>query len=358
MKLASVRYLTGEGFKNTWVNRIMTFASVGVLMACMILIGLALVFSENISIALGKLEQQNVVIAYMKDYNWALYEKKEADTVDTSSAAEQPAASTSDSEADAGAASETPDKNGIVSSDYIIHSEAEALTLCDEISKLPNVASVEFVSSDAGLKEITDSMLDGQQEYFSFLNEDYGNPLSGSARITMKSMEDFSSTVESIQQLPGISLVRGYDNLAEKITSLKNGITVAGFWIIAILLVISLMIVSNTIRVTMYSRKLQISIMKAVGATDAFIRIPFIVEGIVIGAASALLSECLIYFIYRVATESIAAMLGTASVIPFRNMALPLLGIFMLIGIGAGVIGSVIMISKYLRKEGSEFAAI
>ena len=350
MKLASVRYLAGEGFKNTWVNRLMTFASVGVLMACMILIGLALVFSENISLALGRLEQQNVVMVYMKDYNWALYEKKEADNSSAESSDEQ--------SGEGEQPTETPDQNGIVSSDYVIHNEDEAKALCDEISKLPNVASVEFVSSEEGLKEVTDSMLDGKQDYFSFLNEDYGNPLSAAARVTMNDMSEFNATVEKIKGISGVDLVRSYDNLAEKITSLKKGITVAGFWIIAILLVISLMIVSNTIRVTMYSRKLQISIMKAVGATDAFIRVPFMVEGMVIGIASALLSEGLLYFIYRVGTESIAAMLGTTTVIPFGKMALPLLGIFMAIGIGAGMLGSIIMISKYLRKEGSEFAAI
>lgn len=360
MKPASVRYLAGEGFKNTWVNRIMTFASVGVLMACMILIGLALVFSENISLALGRLEQQNVVMVYMKDYNWALYEKKDADTADESAenATDSASADSSASADNEQSEAEVPDQNGILSSDYEIHNEDEAAALCDEISKLPNVAAVEYVSGEDGLKEITDSMLDGKQEYFSFLNEEYGNPLSAAARVTMKDMSEFKSTVESIESLSGVHQVRGYDDLAEKITGIKNGITVAGFWIIAILLIISLMIVSNTIRVTMYSRKLQISIMKAVGATDAFIRVPFIVEGMVIGVVSALLSECLIYFIYRVATESIASMLGTSSVIPFREMALPLFGIFMAIGIGAGVLGSAIMISKYLRKEGSEFAAI
>lgn len=358
MKLASVRYLAGEGFKNTWVNRLMTFASVGVLMACMILIGLALVFSENISLALGRLEQQNVVMVYMKDYNWALYEKKEADNSSAESSAEPSADPSAEQSGEGEQPTETPDQNGIVSSDYVIHNEDEAKALCDEISKLPNVASVEYVSSADGLKEVTDSMLDGKQDYFSFLNEDYGNPLSAAARVTMNDMSEFNATVEKIKGISGVDLVRSYDNLAEKITSLKKGITVAGFWIIAILLVISLMIVSNTIRVTMYSRKLQISIMKAVGATDAFIRVPFMVEGMVIGIASALLSEGLLYFIYRVGTESIAAMLGTTTVIPFGKMALPLLGIFMAIGIGAGMLGSIIMISKYLRKEGSEFAAI
>ena len=106
----------------------------------------------------------------------------------------------------------------------------------------------------------------------------------------------------------------------------------------------------------MYSRKLEISIMKAVGATDAFVRIPFIVEGMIIGLISALIAELLLYFYYRVATETIIKTLGT--VVKFGDMAWLLLGIFVLIGILAGVIGSFFVIGKYLKNEGSEFAAI
>ena len=90
----------------------------------------------------------------------------------------------------------------------------------------------------------------------------------------------------------------------------------AGIAVMAILVIISLVIVSNTIRVTMYNRKLEISIMKAVGATDAFVRIPFIVEGMLIGIISALISEGLLYFCYRVAPEAMATTLG--SVIAFE----------------------------------------
>ena len=76
MKVGSMRYLAGEGVKNIWFNRLMSLASVGVLVACMVIIGLAMLISENVNKAIGKLEQQNVVMVYMKDYNWALYSDK------------------------------------------------------------------------------------------------------------------------------------------------------------------------------------------------------------------------------------------------------------------------------------------
>lgn len=352
MKISSIKYLTGEGVKNAWVNRLMTLASIGVLVACMVIIGLAILISENVNKAVGKLEQQNVVMAYMKDYNWALYGEKNTPSDDSS------AADTASAQEGEASPEETADANGIKPSDYVIHNDDEARALCDSISKLENVASVTYVTSDEGLESVKESMLEGQESYFTFLDEEYGNPMSGAAKITMKDMSRFDETIEQIRQMDGIDAIQSQNDLADKITAIKRGIGIAGFWIIAILMVISLVIVSNTIRVTMYNRKLEISIMKAVGATDSFVRIPFIVEGILIGIISALLAEGLLYFCYRVATETIVTTLGTTDIVHYGDLALWLLLIFIGIGIFAGVLGSVIMISKYLRREGSEFAAI
>ena len=108
----------------------------------------------------------------------------------------------------------------------------------------------------------------------------------------------------------------------------------------------------------MYNRKLEISIMKAVGATDTFVRVPFVVEGAVIGMVSALLAEGVLYFCYRVATETIIDTLKTTDIVKYGDMAWILLGLFLGIGLIAGVLGSAIMIGKYLRKEGSEFTAL
>ncbi len=363
MKMGSVKYLVGEGVKNTWVNRLMSLASVGVLVACMVIIGLAILISENVNKAVGNLEQQNVVMAYMKDYSWALYGDKDVSS-NTSSNSSSAAASSDSSTSSAASGTESTsgdekaDENGVKQSDYIVHSEEEAKALCDEIAKLDNVASVTYVSPEEGLESVKKSMLEGQESYFSFLDEKNGNPMSGAAKIQMKDMSRFDETVEQVKKFDGISDIQSQSDLAEKITAIKKGIGIAGFWIIAILMVIALVIVSNTIRVTMYNRKLEISIMKAVGATDSFVRIPFVVEGMLIGVVSALIAEGLLYFCYRVATETIIGTLGTSDIVHYSDVAGWLLLVFIGIGIFAGVLGSVIMISKYLRHEGSEFAAI
>lgn len=332
MRLGSIKYLIKEGFKGAWANRLMSLASIGVLVACMVVIGLAILISENVNMAIGQLEQQNVVQVYLKDYAWAyLYgEKPETE--------------------------EEKDVNGIADSYYLIHNEEEALAVRDQILKMDNVADAKYVSPEEGLAQMTGDMGEEYQEYFSFLGEDNENPISAAIDVTMKDMSRFDETVEELKSIDAVFNIQTYDGLAEKIDAIKQGIYVAGFWIIAILIVISLVIVSNTIRVTMYNRKLEISIMKAVGATDAFVRIPFVIEGVLIGLISALISEGLIYFCYRVATEKISAMLG--SVVAFGDVAIYLLLVFVGIGMFAGALGSAIMIGKYLRREGSEFTAI
>jgi cell division transport system permease protein len=108
----------------------------------------------------------------------------------------------------------------------------------------------------------------------------------------------------------------------------------------------------------MYNRKLEISIMKAVGATDWFVRWPFLVEGVALGVVSAFVSLILTYGIYSFAGQPIKDALGIKNLVPFREEILNITLIFLGIGLFAGVVGSLIILNKYLKKEGSEFRAL
>lgn len=334
MKARSLKYLAVEGIKNVWANRLMSIASVGVLIACMVLIGMASLITKNVNKAISTLEQQNVIMAYFNDKNSVLYGDGE----------NAPQATDGDVE--------------IPEDSYLIHNEEEAKALCDKLSKIDNVMNVEYISSEAGLESVKSTLLEGKEEYFTFLEEEYGNPLSAAAKITLADMSKFDETLSLIEATEGVDSVQSQSDLADKINAIKTGVGVAGVWIISILLIISLVIVSNTIRVTMYSRKLEIGIMKAVGATDSFIRLPFVIEGMFIGVISAVFSMAIVYFCYRVATETLMQSLGVMEIIKFSSVALETFGIFVLIGLVSGALGSLFMISKYLKKEGSEFTAI
>ena len=363
MKAGSIRYLTKEGLKNLWANRLMTAASVGVLVACMVIVGLAMLLTMNINAVMGTIEQENVIMAYFNDKNSVLYGEdspKTSVSSDASGSADASAnddATSSDSTDSSTNSTATVEPDDVPDDAYLIHNDEEALALCDVLSKIENVKSVEYISSEDGLKALREDRFKGQEELFSFFDS-YGNPLQSGARITLESMENFDATLEAVSKTEGVSKTQSFSDLAKKISAIKNGVSIAGTWIIAILLIISLVIVSNTIRVTMYTRKLEIGIMKAVGATNSFIRLPFVIEGMSIGIISSLLSLGLIYFCYRVVGETIASALGTGTLVGFSEAIWPIFAVCLGIGLISGLIGSLIMISKYLRKEGSEFTAI
>lgn len=350
MKLRSVTYLSKEGVKNLWANRLMTIASVGVLTACMVLIGLAILISLNLNQALGNLQQQNVIRAFFNDKTSMIYGNASEDYV--------PKTETSSEETSSKETEDVVNPNDIPEDAYYIHNEEEALELCKKLEKIDNVLEVKYISAEEALESVQQNgqIPEGTAEFFEF-DDEYGNPLSCGAVITLEDMSEFKTTLKAIQNTKGIDAVQSQSDLAEKLDALKEGIGVAGVWIISILLIISLVIVSNTIRVTMYSRKLEISIMKAVGATNSFVRLPFVIEGILIGLISAAFSMGILYFCYRVAMEAIQK-LGILNAIAFADVALYIFGVFAVIGIVSGVFGSVIMIRKYLKKEGSEFTAI
>lgn len=330
MKKSSFSYLTREGFKNIWANRLMSLASVGVLVACMALIGVAILLTQNLNAAMTTLEKENVVMAYLEDKNSVLY------PIDGSDA---------------------PVNNKVKDSDYKIHNKEEALEVCKQLEKLDNVEKVEFVSAEQALENYKNNFVDGDAKYLMYLEGDE-NPMPMGAKVTLSGLDKYSSTKKALEKVDGVDIVIAADDVAEKIVSIKNAIEIAGLWIIIILMIIALVIVCNTIRVTMYNRKLEISIMKAVGATDWFIRWPFLIEGVIIGVTSAIISLGFTYGIYSLAGQKIKEALEAQSIVPFREVLLLLFVVFICIGVFAGVVGSLIILNKYLKKEGSEFRAL
>ncbi|OJU10003.1 MAG: hypothetical protein BGN88_13890 [Clostridiales bacterium 43-6] len=302
MKLRSVKYLLFEGLKNVWANRLMSIASVGVLIACMLLMGVAIIFSTNVDKALTGLQDQNVVMVYIKEGT----------------------------------------------------DEISAQHVKDEISKLDNIKTTLFISKQEGLSSIMKGMGSDLQSYFKWTNEE--NPLPDAVQITFKDLKQFDKTISQIKKIENVETIREVRELATKIVSIRQMINTSGFWIIGLLMITALVIIANTVRITMHSRKLEISIMKAVGATNNFIRLPFIIEGVVLGMVSATLTTGILYFIYRVAIRSITVHLKIQAV-AFSSFIWWLVLIFSAIGLLTGVIGSFISLGKYLRKEGSEFRA-
>ena len=298
MKFSSVKYLLKEGLKNVWSNRMMSFASIGVLVSCLLLTGAALLFSMNISSVMGSVEDSNTTTVYIK---------MDVPTL-------------------------------------------KAVQMSEKIKAVDNVKDCEFVPREEALKQY--------EEMLGTLYEGLEGEgvLPDAYRVNMEDLSKYDETVKEILQIDGVDSVSDQSNTAEKLTQLNNMVTTAGFWIVLILSIVSLFIIANTIRVTMFSRRLEISIMKSVGATDGFIRVPFIVEGVLIGIVSAIISMLVLSLVYDKILLAIEEIIPFTH-IPFSSMAVWVVLAFLAAGIVFGALGGLITIRRYLKRDGGDIIA-
>ncbi len=303
---SSFRYLFKEGFRNTWSNRMMSIASICVLMSCLVLIGCASMIFLNIESLLGRIEEENVVMVYIQD--------------DTS--------------------------------------DADIAAMDTQLKGLNNVKEVEFVPKEDAWADQLSTMEEAQAQFFTEISSDI--PLPDAFKVTVDDLTYFDQTVSQIEQLDHIDTIRENKDLAEKLVTIRHGVEVISIVIVAVLLAISVFIISNTIKLTVYSRRLEISIMKSVGATNSFVRLPFVVEGMILGIISGVISLGLVWAFYEFAIHQFSDLLSSLQLdaLNFADYALPMLGIFIAIGIVTGVGGALISMGRYLNREGSEISAI
>lgn len=284
----------------------MSVASICVLLSCLVLIGSASMVFLNINALVDKIEDENVIMVYIED--------------------------------------EATD---------------EAITaMGEQITAIPNVQKIEFVAKEVAWQEQLDTMEEAQAKFFTENNNKI--PLPDAYKVTVDDLAQFTTTVNEIKKLDNILIVRQNTDLAKKLDTISRGISLIAIVIIAVLFAISLFIISNTIKLTVYSRRLEISIMKSVGATNGFVRLPFVVEGMILGVISGVVSLGVVWGVYELAISQFADVFSSVGIspLPFIDTALPMLGAFVGIGVVSGVGGSLITMGRYLNKEGSEFSAI
>ncbi len=290
-------YLTREGFKNSWVNRFLSVATILVLVACLIIVGTGSLIFLNINSLLDLIEGQNVVMVYVADE----------------------------------------------ATDY----ETESLGL--QLQNMNNVKNVEFVPRE--------DAFENQKEQFgdkaALLEGLSAEILPDAYKVVVDDLSMFDSTVKEIKKLESVLQVRENSDLASKVEMLRNAVSYISLGVIVILFLVSMFIVSNTIRITIYNRRLEISIMKAVGATNSFIRWPFLVEGVLLGLISAVVSLLLEYVVYSIALIWFADLMSTLGGTPveFLDYIWFFLAVFVFIGVVIGTTGSLISLNKYLKEH-------
>ena len=298
--MKSFSYLLKEGVRNIWSNRTMSLASVGVLVSCLLLTGAAVLFSMNISAAMKTIEGTNSVKVYMQQGQPVLTSVK----------------------------------------------------VGQEIRKLDNIKSCKFIPKDQAIENVMGMLGEKDANLLAGLTGK-DNPLPDAYQVSFQDLSKYKNTVGQIQKIQGVEKVNDYSDIAAKLTKLDHMITTGGFWIILLLSLVSLFIISNTIRATMFSRRLEISIMKSVGATNWFIRVPFIVEGVIIGLLSGVIASLVLQLLYDKLTGALTSI-TMFTPISMNSISATLTGAFLLAGCLFGALGGAISIGRYLKKEGGD----
>ncbi len=293
MKLNNIGYLIKEGFRGIFLHGFMSFAAVCVTIACLLIVGSFSILAYNLDVMVEKLNQTSEIMVY----------------VDTSL------------------------------------SDAEARSIGTRINTLDNILKSEFVSREQALE--------------NFINDHNNNAAFNGVQaedlrhryvVTLEDNTLMEQTDSQLKQIPGVAKTDAAYELAEGFTTIQNMLNIASVALIAMLLVISLLIISNTIKLAMYDRKQEIAIMKMVGATNSFIRLPFVVEGFTLGMIGAIIAFGLEWVLYDALVERLTAVdaLRLFTFVPFLELLIPMVATFGAAGLFVGIVGSWTSIRKFM----------
>ena len=183
------------------------------------------------------------------------------------------------------------------------------------------------------------------------------NPLPDAYQISMHDLSKYDETIQQIQAIEGVDHYTDYSDIATKLSNIDMIVRVASLAIIVILAIVSLFIISNTVKVTMFSRRTEISIMKSVGATNGFVRIPFIVEGMLIGLISGGISVAILLVAYKYAVQALYNIVPFLNAVDIDPYVMYIIAGYAIVGALFGLFGGSISIGKYLNNEGENAVA-
>ena len=293
MRLNNIGYLLKEGFKGIFTHGFMSFAAVCVTIACLVIVGSFSILAYNLDEMVKDLNKTSEILCYV------------------------------DSEL----------------------SDSEARSIGTKINLMDNVLQATFVSREEALEDfIADH--DGDSAFSGVQASD----LRHRYVVVLEDNLLMEQTDEQLKQLPGIAKTDAAYELAEGFTTIQSVLHIVSYAVIAVLLVISLLIISNTFKLAMYDRKDEIAIMKMVGATNGFIRLPFIVEGFTLGMIGAVLAFGLEWVGYDALVQRVSGVdsLQLFSFVPFEELLIPMVVVFAGAGMFVGIVGSWTSIRKFM----------
>ncbi len=304
MKIRSIRVCLKQGLQGIWRNRLMVLASVCTVSACLFILGIVYCLVANVQQFADDLDDSLGIIAFLSENV----------------------------------------------------SEESVPTLVEQIRDMEGVKEVTYVSADEAWQNFKESMgFDDQLGEDTLAQLDQDNPLANSASLEIYLYEaaDQNDFVEQLQTMPQIRSIRYAAETADVLANLSSMITWGGMALILLLVFIAILLISNTIKLSVFVRRTEIGIMKYIGAKDSFVKIPFIVEGMIIGVLGAVLPAILIYFSYGSIVNFVMQQFGTFTqlihFISANTILIQLIPIFLAVGIVVGVLGSTLSLRKYLK---------
>ncbi len=292
MKLNRIGYYIKEGLTGLFKHGFMSFASVFIIVACLLIMGSFSLLALNVNAIIKDFEDENVVLAFV-------------------------------------------DENV---------TEQQARGMESQILAVPNVASAQFISRE----EAYESFISKSEEKYADLD---ASVLRHRFAVYLDDVALTAQTQQDLRNIPGIAEITANLSIARGIVTVRNIVSAVSMVLVVILLIISFFIMSNTIKLATVDRREEIGIMKVVGATNAFIRWPFVLEGFILGIAGALIAFLALWGLYTfIAGEIVRNYTSTLfTIIPFSSVQIPILIIFLAIGFLVGVVGSSFAIKNYLK---------
>lgn len=287
-------YYCSEGVHSIFTHGFMSFAAVCMIVACLLIMGSFSLVAVNLDNMLGDLEAQNEFLAYIDE----------------------------------------------------TYTEEQAQALQPQIEAIPNVAEVTYVSRDQALEDFK-----AGREGNELLDDLDGSVLRDRYRIHVDDIEQLKQTVDQVAAIPGIADTNAAYEIAQGFVTVRNIAAGVAVVLVTILAVVSLFIIANTIKLAFFYRREEIAIMKMCGATNAFIRWPFVVQGMILGLAGAIVAFFLQWGVYELVSKTVIKSdgLSLVTILPFTSLIVNILPVFCGAGLLIGVVGSVLAIRKFLQ---------
>lgn len=294
MKKFNFGYFVTEGIRDLFLHGFMSFASICVIVACLIIMGSFVMVINNIEAAISTLERENEILVYIDD--------------------------------------ELPG--------------SEAKSVGSKINMIENVLSASFISREEALESFVESQDD--PEIFAGLDE---STLRNRFSVRLVDINLMKETKDQIEQIDGVAKVNAHLEMAEGFSAVRNIVNVVSAAIIVILFVVSVFIISNTVKLALFGRREEIAIMKMVGATNWFIRWPFLIEGMILGIVGAAISFFAEWGLYQLVVQKVSQVdtLSLLDLLPFEEVLVPMAIAFGGVGFLVGVGGSLMSIRKFLK---------